>query len=161
TVTERKSSRRSARNSQKSSMFLQPASLDAEKLRQLYAVMLRCRMLTQKLEEMAIDDRLDRAHVPETGSEAIPAGALIDLKGQDRIAPGVHAAAARLASCEPLKAIVPELLGCSHATRLSKRIIASSIDIPAQINIALGAAWVFKAHGHLDVCVALLTGQSI
>jgi pyruvate dehydrogenase E1 component alpha subunit len=146
------------RSSKKSKKFLHPASLDKDTLQQLYANMLRCRMFAQKLQEQLVQGISDPPLL-EPGCEAITAGMLAGRRPDDRIACGSQALAVRLTCGEPVKSIVADVMRTKRV-RPSKNteqalqgLVPASLTPAAQINLALGAAWAFKTHGHQQVAI--------
>jgi TPP-dependent pyruvate/acetoin dehydrogenase alpha subunit len=160
----RKSKPRPQQSKKKSDSFLQPTLLTADQLKQLYSVVLRCRILAEKLQELEQQGRLDRALVPETGHEAIEAGTLTGLHPDDLVAPGTNAVAAGLVRGEPVKSIVAELLGETRRPRQKNRaplsVLPCSLSLAAQINIALGAAWGSRSRKDRPVAISICRESS-
>lgn len=153
---------RSGQVKKKSSAFLQPASLNKEKLRQLYASMLRCRLLTLRLQGKDLErhKRLGDLPAPQPGAEALIAGILLDLQPHELVAPGRLWLAARLIRGESAKSIIAGVFGVRQSTsRKSDRrvecIVPENFPLTAQISMVLGAAWAFKRRGDHYVAIGL------
>jgi TPP-dependent pyruvate/acetoin dehydrogenase alpha subunit len=141
-----------------------PAQLDSEKLKELYAAMLKCRMIAEKARLLAKQGNLSGDFFIPAGQEAAEVGALIDLFAEDCIAPGRRDCTARLIRGMPLKLIFAQLYA-RHAGRSDgfpfapphkhgqPSMIAPSFSLSAQLNIATGAAWAAKTHGNPNVAV--------
>lgn len=154
-----KTKSRSHRTKQKSLVTLQPARLDGAKFRQLYASLLRCRMLLEKLKVLEEQGSLEQAALLQAGHEAIATGLLIDLLPDDVVAPGLHSATARLLRGEPVRSIIGEMLADVNASagpkanQVLQSRIPSCLTLAGQINFATGAAWAFKTLGDTHVAI--------
>ncbi|HLW52569.1 MAG TPA: thiamine pyrophosphate-dependent enzyme [Candidatus Angelobacter sp.] len=156
----------SKNRSNKKSLSPLPARLDDNRLKLLYSTMLRARMMAERLKKL--EPQITRGSLPEAGHEAIAAGMLIDLRAQDCIAPAIHAASSRLICGEPLKLVIADLLGCKRPQPSSRtaphppdRVVSSNLTPSAQLHIALGAAWAFKAQSVDRVAVSLCREESM
>lgn len=158
----RKKKTRSEQVKKKSFAFLQPARLDKEKLRQLYASMLRYRLLTLRLQGKDLEQhkRLGDLPAPQTGAEALIAGILLDLQPNELVAPGKLWLAARLVRGESIKSIIAGVFGVRQSSsRGSDRNVECTVPqnfpLTAQIGMVLGAAWAFKRRGDHHVAIGL------
>lgn len=162
----RTSKTRPAKVAKKTGSSLQPARLDNEKFKQLYASILRCRMLTEQLRILKEQGRLERSLLPEKGQEAIEAAIVIDLWPDDRVAPGPYSVHTRLLRGETVRSIMGELLGGNPGS--AKRtdpgvlgVIPSSFTLAAQLNLALGAAWAFRTSRQQHVAINFSREDSV
>ncbi len=140
-----------------------PGSLDSDKLRQLYATMLRCRMAAERARLLAKED-IVASDLGVSGQEAAEVGALIDLLGDDCVAPGRRDLAACLIRGWPLKAIFTRLYEralypASEALPPPTRsydcqtMISPAFALSTQLNLVTGVAWALKRHGRPNVAV--------
>ncbi len=117
------------------------------KLKNLYAAMLRSRILDERARELRpSSERLSTAKADHGGGEAVVAGTAIDLRRDDWLAPSRADLFGKLLKGVPLQAIVAELLrgdsvadSASHAT-VPWRILPNAPDPAAQLNLAAGVA---------------------
>jgi acetoin:2,6-dichlorophenolindophenol oxidoreductase subunit alpha len=149
-----------------------PAQLDSNKLKELYSTMLKCRMIGQKARLLVKEGNLSGDFFTTTGQEATEVGVLIDLLGEDCIAPGRRDCTARFIRGMPLKLIFAHLYarqagradGFSSALPRGHRqlsMIAPSFSLSAQLNIATGAAWAARMHGTPNVAVTFSGDDSV
>ena len=81
--------------------------IDDAKLKQLYATMLQCRLLTEHARRLRTQGRA--LYSASLGQEAIATGCVIDLRPQDTIALAPHDSIASLVKGVPLSDIVAQL----------------------------------------------------
>jgi TPP-dependent pyruvate/acetoin dehydrogenase alpha subunit len=95
--------------------------IDDAKLKQLYATMLQCRLLTERARPLRRDKRLSDASL---GQEAIAVGCAIDLRPQDTVAVASHDSIVSLVKGVALSEVVAHARGNSAGGRTN--IITSS-----------------------------------
>jgi TPP-dependent pyruvate/acetoin dehydrogenase alpha subunit len=141
-----------------------PIAFDADKLKQLYSTMLRCRMASERARLLARQGNLFEDLGAATGHEAAEVGALIDLLADDCVAPGRRDLTACSIRGTPLKTIFAQLydrrLGpngsalARHRNGVPQTMIAPAFSLSAQLNLVTGVAWSMKRHGKPGVAVA-------
>jgi TPP-dependent pyruvate/acetoin dehydrogenase alpha subunit len=117
------------------------------KLRQLYATMVQCRLLTERAHLLHNDCRFPGLCYASMGQEAIATGCAIDLRREDTIVPAPRDLIAGLVKGVPLGAIAAQLpVRCTSPdhTRSS----------PAQLGVATEVALVNKRKNNRNVVVA-------
>lgn len=125
--------------------------LDSNKLKALYAAMLKCRMLEEKLRRLAQQGRVPGDCVAPAGYEAIVVGTAMHLQREDFIAPSRSLFLATSVQGAPLDEIFKQLSG-SRALP----------DMPpaAQLTVASSAALSFKLHQRRNVALAIVEGDT-
>lgn len=163
----RKSKTRPQSAGKTSQEILQPARLDGDKLKLLYATMMRRRLLAEKLNELAEQGRLDPSAYIEACNDAVETGLLVDLRAEDLVAAGGSFATVRLARGQSVKSIIIGLVrgqapsSSRKADPRQESTIPSEFTIAAQINLAIGAAWARKTQGSGHVAIVLCREVSI
>ena len=132
-------------------------------LRNLYLAMLRCRMVEERIEQLAQSHKLKLPVSPQRGLEASIIGSLMELRAGDAISsePGF---AARLFAGQPvglffaeLYGVRPEYLACApEAVSSAVHLLPPAQTIAAQLNLAAGYALAQKNLQQRNVVVALL-----
>src|ERR1700748_1417895 len=82
--------------------------IDDEKLKQLYATMLRCRLLTEHGRQLPRSRTLSDASL---GQEAIATGCAVDLRPQDTVAVAAHDSIVSLVKGVALSDVVARMYG--------------------------------------------------
>jgi TPP-dependent pyruvate/acetoin dehydrogenase alpha subunit len=86
------------------------------KLKQLYATMLQCRLLTERACRLRGQPRSTALYAAAMGQEAIAAGCAIDLRPDDTIALAPHNSIASLVKGVPLDDIVTQMYALNGAS---------------------------------------------
>ncbi len=161
----RKQNRSARANARRNILAKQsPVSFDSDKLRHLYATMLRCRIAAERARLLAKEGKLS-GDLGANGHEAAEVGALIDLFADDCVAPGRRDLAACLIRGMPLKTIFTRLYerqsnpaGDVILPRIRNYdfppMIAPAFALNAQLNLVTGVAWALKRHARPSVAVA-------
>jgi TPP-dependent pyruvate/acetoin dehydrogenase alpha subunit len=117
------------------------------KLRQLYATMVQCRLLTERAHLLHNDCRFPGLCNAPIGQEAIATGCAIDLRPEDTIVPAPRDLIAGLVKGVPLGALVAQLPGrCTSPDHARSS--------PAQLGVATEVALVNKRKNNRNVVVA-------
>ena len=136
-----------------------------DKLKQLYATMLKCRLMEEKalgLKKMA---RFKGNYYAAVGQEAAVVGAAIDLRPEDAVAPSHRDFITNFVKGVPLDAMFSQLYGrvtspdkgrCApaHCGYAPLNIITPSSTIAAQLNIGTGIALANKMLKNDNIVVA-------
>jgi pyruvate dehydrogenase E1 component alpha subunit len=117
------------------------------KLRQLYASMVQCRLLTERAHLLHNECRFLGLCNASMGQEAIATGCAIDLRPEDTIVPAPRDLIAGLVKGVPLGAIVAQFPGrCTSPDHARSS--------PAQLGVATEVALVNKRKNNSNVVVA-------
>jgi TPP-dependent pyruvate/acetoin dehydrogenase alpha subunit len=117
------------------------------KLRQLYATMIQCRLLTERAHLLHNDCRFPGLCNASMGQEAIATGCAIDLRPEDTIVPAPRDLIAGLVKGVPLGAIAAQLpVRCTSPD--------PARNSPAQLGVATEVALVNKRQNNRNVVVA-------
>jgi pyruvate dehydrogenase E1 component alpha subunit len=117
------------------------------KLRQLYATMVQCRLLTERAHLLHNECRFLGLCNASMGQEAIATGCAIDLRPEDTIVPAPRDLIAGLVKGVPLGAIVAQFPGrCTSPDHARSS--------PAQLGVATEVALVNKRKNNSNVVVA-------
>lgn len=132
--------------------------IDDAKLKQLYATMLQCRLLTEHARSLRNPRRV--LYSASLGQEAIATGCAIDLRSQDTIALAPHDSIAGLVKGVALSDIVAQLHAPSRAGSPEYNII-SPTSVPAgQLQMANRVALANKQKRNTNVVVAFTTAAT-
>jgi len=137
--------------------------ISSAKLKQLYATMVQCRLLTERAR--ALRDQAPSAglYAASMGQEAIATGCAIDLRSEDTIALAPHDSIASLVKGVPLDDIVSQIYASrtrgdiergKRAEHPACNIIPASSSPGAQLSIATGVALCNKQKKNSNVTVA-------
>ena len=121
--------------------------IDDAKLKQLYATMLRCRLLTEHARRLHRSKTLYDASL---GQEAIAAGCAIDLRPQDTIALASHDSIASLVKGVALSDVVAQMYARDSAAGWpAHNIISPSSSLSSDLSSGLssGQGQLFQAAG--------------
>ncbi len=110
------------------------------KLKQLYATMVQCRLLTERACRLRGHPRSAGLYAASMGQEAIATGCAIDLQPEDTIALAPHNAIASLVKGVPLAEIVVQLYARPAAHSRSPGIIMPSPAQCTQLELATSTA---------------------
>ena len=143
--------------------------LPAEKLKQLYATMVQCRMVKERVRRMFQQGKLKENSRSRTGREASEVGVMMGLLPDDCMAPRRHdvvtgyGLGCRLMPGGALKQVLARLLYPTNHVRLEvfaawngsgPRIIAAESTMAARLNISTGVALAYQARKQPNVVVA-------
>lgn len=136
---------------------------DPTMLRNLYSAMLRCRMVEERVEQLAQSHKLKRPTHLRSGLEATLIGSLIELRDGDAISsePGI---AARIFAGQPRGLYFADLYGmrseylafAPEAADSAIHLLPPAQTMAAQLNLAAGYALAQKKLQHRNVLVVLL-----
>ncbi|HEX6467228.1 MAG TPA: thiamine pyrophosphate-dependent dehydrogenase E1 component subunit alpha [Terriglobales bacterium] len=126
-----------------------------EKLKQLYATMLKCRMLEEKARLLFKQGKFAGNYYAAVGQEGTEVGCAIDLKPEDTVAPSHRDFIANYIKGAPLKFMYAQLYARSdspdkgrsspaHCGYAPLNIITPASTIAAQLNIGTGVALAYK-----------------
>ena len=124
------------------------------KLKQLYATMVQCRMLTERACRLRGQPRSAGLYAASMGQEAIATGFAIDLRPEDTIALAPHNSIASLVKGVPLGDIVAQMYARSTADGQSANIIMPSPTQDTQLGLATSVALANKQKKKSNVVVA-------
>ena len=143
--------------------------LPAEKLKQLYATMLQCRMVKERVRRMFQQGKLTESSRARTGREASEVGVMVGLQHDDCMAPRRHdvvtgyGLGCGLIASAALKRVLASLLLPANRARsqaVATRngngtwIIAGESTMAARLNISTGVALAYQARKQPNVVVA-------
>jgi 2-oxoisovalerate dehydrogenase E1 component len=124
------------------------------KLKQLYATMVECRLLTERACRLRSQPRPADLYSASIGQEAIAAGCVVDLRPEDTIVLAPHNSIAGLVKGVPLGDIVAQMYARPTVYKQSHNIIRPSPTDGMQIGLATSAALVNKRKNKGNVVVA-------
>lgn len=113
-----------------------------EKLLELYATMLKCRMLYERIGERGKGDRAGRGFATDEKIAAI-AGTLIDLQSRDALAPSQGGFVPCFVKGVPLASVVAKAIGASGVggrAYASCHVISPGVRFAKQMERAVGSA---------------------
>lgn len=126
-----------------------------EKLIQLYTTMVKCRMIEEQARGLfEPKKKLERNKLAgnggsgAVGQEAVVVGIAIDLGPEDTVAPSKRGPITGFVKGEPLEEVFRRQMAC-----------ATSLDLAAQLDIAIGAALVNKTKKNGKIAVVFLEGE--
>jgi TPP-dependent pyruvate/acetoin dehydrogenase alpha subunit len=139
--------------------------IPAEKLKQLYALMLQCRTMEERIRILFKQGRFSGNYYAAIGQEAIEVGAAIDLRKTDWVAPSHRDFIANLIKGTPLKNMIAQLYARktspdqgrsspAHCGYAPLNIITPASTIAAQLNIGTGVALALKMQKKDDIVMA-------
>lgn len=143
--------------------------LDPELLRRLYAFMLKCRMVEERIRVLYRQGRFAGNYFAATGQEATEVGATIDLLPEDTVAPSHRNFITNIMKGTPLHLMFAHIYGRksspdqgrsapAHCGYAPLNVITPSSTIAAQLSIGAGIALAYKMQRKPNVVVAL-TGE--
>jgi TPP-dependent pyruvate/acetoin dehydrogenase alpha subunit len=110
------------------------------KLKQLYATMVHCRLLTERACRLRGQPRPADLYAAAMGQEAIATGCVINLRPADTIALAAQNSIATLVKGVPLDDIVAQMFARRTAYEQSPNIIMPSPTLGTQLGVATSAA---------------------
>ena len=140
--------------------------LDPELLRRLYATMLKCRMVEERIRVLYRQGRFAGNYFAAVGQEATEVGATIDLLPEDTIAPSHRNFVNNIMKGTPLPLMFAQIYGRktspdqgrsapAHCGYAPLNVITPASTIAAQLNIGTGIALAYKMQRKPYVVVAL------
>jgi len=139
--------------------------LPAEKLKQLYSMMLKCRTMEERIKILFKQGRFTGNYYAAIGQEAIEVGSAIDLRPTDWIAPSHRDFTSNLIKGTPLNNMIAQLYARktspdqgrsspAHCGYAPLNIITPASTIAAQLNIGTGVALALKMQKKDDIVMA-------
>jgi TPP-dependent pyruvate/acetoin dehydrogenase alpha subunit len=140
--------------------------LDAALLRRLYAYMLKCRMVEERIRLLYRQGRFAGNYFAAVGQEATEVGATLDLLPEDTIAPSHRNFVTHIMKGTPLRLMFAHIYGRktspdqgrsapAHCGYAPLHIITPASTIAAQLNIGTGVALAYKMQRKPNIVVAL------
>ncbi|HUS19922.1 MAG TPA: thiamine pyrophosphate-dependent dehydrogenase E1 component subunit alpha [Terriglobales bacterium] len=140
-------------------------SFPAEKLKQLYTLMLKCRTMEERIRVLFKQGRFSGNYYAAVGQEATEVGCCVDLRPTDTIAPSHRDFIANLIKGTPLNLMISQIYARktspdqgrsspAHCGYAPLNIITPASTIAAQLNIGTGVALANKMKKNDDVVVA-------
>lgn len=140
--------------------------MDAALLRRLYAYMLKCRMVEERIRLLYRQGRFAGNYFAAVGQEATEVGATIDLLPEDTIAPSHRNFVTHIMKGTPLPLMFAHIYGRkaspdqgrsapAHCGYAPLNVITPASTIAAQLNIGTGVALAYKMQHKQNVVVAL------
>ena len=124
------------------------------KLKQLYATMVQCRLLTEHACRLRGQPRSAALYSASMGQEAIATGCAIDLRPEDTIALAPHNSIASLVKGLPLDAIVAQVFARRTAHHRLPNIIMPSPTQAEQLSLVTSVALAYKRKKKSNIVVA-------
>ncbi|HEU5399968.1 MAG TPA: thiamine pyrophosphate-dependent dehydrogenase E1 component subunit alpha [Terriglobales bacterium] len=140
--------------------------VDAALLRRLYAYMLKCRMVEERIRLLYRQGKFAGNYFSAVGQEATEVGATIDLLPEDTIAPSHRNFVTHIMKGTPLPLMFAHIYGRkaspdqgrsapAHCGYAPLNIITPASTIAAQLNIGTGVALAYKMQRKPNIVVAL------
>lgn len=140
--------------------------LDAALLRRLYAYMVKCRMVEERIRLLYRQGRFAGNYFAAVGQEATEVGATLDLLSEDTIAPSHRNFVTHIMKGTPLRLMFAHIYGRkaspdqgrsapAHCGYAPLNIITPASTIAAQLNIGTGVALAYKMQRKPNIVVAL------
>jgi TPP-dependent pyruvate/acetoin dehydrogenase alpha subunit len=124
-----------------------------DKLKQLYATMLQCRLLTERAFRLRTQPRASDLYAASMGQEAIATGFAIDLRAEDMIAVAPQNSIASLAKGVPLGDIVAQIYKRRRVLDRAPNIIMPTSTPDEQLSLATNVALANKQKKKSNVVV--------
>lgn len=125
--------------------------LDSTKLKALYAAMLKCRMLEEKLRHLAQQGKVPGDSVAPAGHEAVIVGTAMHLQPEDFIVPSRSVFLATHVQGAPLEQIFKQLSGSRALPEM---------PLAEQLTAGACAALSFKLQRRRNVALAIVDGDA-
>ncbi len=140
--------------------------VDTKLMRRLYAYMLKCRMVEERIRVLYRQGRFAGNYFAAVGQEATEVGATLDLLTEDTIAPSHRNFVTHIMKGTPLRLMFAHIYGRktspdqgrsapAHCGYAPLNIITPASTIAAQLNIGTGVALAYKMQRRPNVVVAL------
>jgi TPP-dependent pyruvate/acetoin dehydrogenase alpha subunit len=139
---------------------------DAPLMHRLYAYMLKCRMVEERIRVLYRQGRFAGNYFAAVGQEATEVGTTLDLLPEDTIAPSHRNFVTHIMKGTPLRLMFAHIYGRktspdqgrsapAHCGYAPLNIITPASTIAAQLNIGTGVALAYKMQRKPNVVVAL------
>ncbi len=139
--------------------------IPADKLKQLYTLMLKCRTMEERIRVLFKQGRFSGNYYAAVGQEATEVGCAVDLRPDDTIAPSHRDFIANLIKGTPLNLMISQIYARktspdqgrsspAHCGYAPLNIITPASTIAAQLNIGTGVALANKMQKNDRVVVA-------
>jgi len=139
--------------------------IPAEKLKQLYTLMLKCRTMEERIRVLFKQGRFSGNYYAAVGQEATEVGCAVDLRPDDTIAPSHRDFIANLIKGTPLNLMISQIYARktspdqgrsspAHCGYAPLNIITPASTIAAQLNIGTGVALANKMQKNDKVVMA-------
>jgi TPP-dependent pyruvate/acetoin dehydrogenase alpha subunit len=139
--------------------------IPAEKLKQLYTLMLKCRTMEERIRVLFKQGRFSGNYYAAVGQEATEVGCTVDLRPEDTIAPSHRDFIANLIKGTPLNLMISQIYARktspdqgrsspAHCGYAPLNIITPASTIAAQLNIGTGVALANKMKKNDNVVIA-------
>jgi TPP-dependent pyruvate/acetoin dehydrogenase alpha subunit len=132
--------------------------IENAKLKQLYATMLQCRLLTEHAGSLRNQPRAKALYSASMGQEAIATGCAIDLRPQDSLALGAHHSIPALVKGVALSTIVAQFCTCRNSAE--DNIISPRSNSGEQLQAAIRVALANKQKNNTNVVVAFTAAEA-
>jgi TPP-dependent pyruvate/acetoin dehydrogenase alpha subunit len=132
--------------------------IEDTKLKQLYATMLQCRLLTEHAGSLRNQPRAKALYSASMGQEAIVTGCAIDLRPEDTIALGAHHSIPSLVKGVGLSAVVAQFY--TRRSSAANSIISPRLDFAEQLQAAIRVASTNKQKNNTNVVVAFTGAEA-
>ena len=140
--------------------------MDAELLRRLYAYMLKCRTVEERIRLLFRQGRFAGNYFAAVGQEATEVGTTIDLLPEDTIAPSHRNFVVHIMKGTPLRLMFAHIYGRktspdqgrsapAHCGYAPLNIITPASTIAAQLSIGTGVALAYRMQRKSSIVVAL------
>jgi len=131
------------------------STIPAEKLKQLYALMLKCRTMEERIRVLFKQGKFAGNYYAAVGQEATEVGCAVDLRPDDTIAPSHRDFISNLIKGTPLNLMISQIFARktspdqgrsspAHCGYAPLNIITPASTIAAQLNIGTGVALGYK-----------------
>lgn len=155
--------------SKQSARVSHDGQLNPELLRRLYAYMLKCRIVEERIRVLYRQGRFAGNYFAAVGQEATEVGATIDLLPEDTVAPSHRNFVTNIMKGTPLNLMFAHIYGRktspdqgrsapAHCGYAPLNVITPSSTIAAQLSMGAGIALAYKMQRKPNVVVAL-TGE--
>lgn len=131
-----------------------------EKLLELYAAMLRCRMLEEHARTLARKARRGAKNAVIVGCEAAAAGVLLDLRTDDALAAGPGDVAAAYVKGFPVRALIEGMSAASFKGYEPRNVLPPCAEPVTRLALATGVALSAKQQKESALAVVFYEGAT-
>lgn len=165
TKTKERTATPSAQDTKASAAANGAPPIPAEKLKQLYTLMVQCRTMEERIRVLFKQGKFSGNYYAAVGQEATEVGCCVDLRPTDTIAPSHRDFISNLIKGTPLNLMISQIYGRktspdqgrsspAHCGYAPLNIITPASTIAAQLNIGTGVALANKMKKNDDVVIA-------